>query len=257
MSTLFHSNHPAPHPDQFSFSSNVIPVKPRHHVVSIFRSAFGGNSLKFGKRNIQASQLAKSRDAGPGFGRSAANGIYHQPNRDVDILLHAARKVVSDSGNLCRRLGGDSIPCAVTRSAWMVGRMFGHSEEADLGIIRSLHFIGAVQRTAQLEFHIGLAAAEPHIAHQNIVKLDTLTASDFDRVWAAGRRRLNFYLPAVIGAGNSRCRAAPNRHLDPVARLGPAPDLVQLIALQYHVVAKDRADKWKRRGCRHCGGCWA
>ena len=132
--------------------------------------------------------------------------------------------------------------------------MLGHSEETDLGIIRRLHFIGAVERTAQLEFHVGLAAAEPHIADQNIVKLDTLTASDFEGVWAAGRRRLNLYLPAVIGGGDSRCRAAANRHLDLVAWLGPTPDLVQLIALQYHVVAEDRTDKWKPRGCRHCSG---
>ena len=132
--------------------------------------------------------------------------------------------------------------------------MLGHGEEADLGIICSLHFFGAVQRTAQLEFHIGLAAAEPHVADQNIVKLDSLTTGDFNRVWAAGWRRLNLYLPAVIGGGNSRCRAAPNRHLDPVARPGPTPDLVQFVALQYHVIAEDRADKRKPRGCRRRRG---
>ena len=84
----------------------------------------------------------------------------------------------------------------------VVGSMFAHREEADLGIICSLHFIGAVQHTTQLELHVGLAATEPNIAHQNIVKLETLTTGDFDRVRTAGGRRLNFYLPSMVGAGD-------------------------------------------------------
>ena len=124
----------------------------------------------------------------------------------------------------------------------VVGRMFGHREKADLRIIRSLHFIRAVPHTTQLELHVGLAAAEPNIAHQNVVKLETLTAGDCDRIGAAGGRRLNLYLPPVVGACNGGCRATPNHHLDGVPRLGPAPDFIRLIALQHHVVTKDRAD---------------
>src|SRR6185503_2311380 len=140
----------------------------------------------------------------------------------------------------------------------MVGGMSLNAEEANVRIVRCLDFVIGILRKSQRQAHVGLAAADPDISNKHIVQLDSLVSGYLHRVRAAGSRRLNLHLPAMISALNAGCAVIGNLDLHFVTRIGPTPDGVGLASLKDHVVAKDRADKGKRLcgcGCPNLTRC--
>ena len=69
---------------------------------------------------------------------------------------------------------------------------------------------------------------------------ERVLALDRQRVRPAGRHRVEHDLPRAVGAGLGRVALVGDLDRDLLARLGPAPDAVFLIALQDHVGPEDR-----------------
>ena len=129
-----------------------------------------------------------------------------------------------------------------------VCHVLGHGKVANLGKICRLHFILAIQRESKRQLHIRLAAAKPHIAHHHVLQLDRLAPRDLQCVRAACLGRIDLHLPASVAPRRASGRVAADLHTNRITGLRPAPDRVRFAALQDHVVAKDRAQKWQRLG---------
>lgn len=114
--------------------------------------------------------------------------------------------------------------------------------------------LGAATGAGQTEGHVGLTAAEPKIAHEDIGESQALRTAVHDQfIRAAGGRRGDLRLPASggVGDGGGFTTSDGNHHLG--AGLGPAPDGVELAALEHHVLAEEWSDKGPRVGGRQEG----
>ena len=139
-----------------------------------------------------------------------------------------------------------------------VDRMPLHGEKPYLRVVGRLHIFRPVARKLERQAHVGLAAAQPYVADQDVAQFHGLMAGDLDGVRAACGRRLNRHLPAAVGSRDGRCGLLANLYLNVVARFRPAPDDIGFAALQDHVVAEDRTDEglrlehlwWHRRHAR-------
>jgi len=89
--------------------------------------------------------------------------------------------------------------------------------------------------------HVGLPAAEPDIADQDVVEFDRLMAFDGQGVGTACGRWLKLRLPTMVGAGDGGGGFTGDFNGDVVAGLGPAPDGIGFVALEDHVIGEDGA----------------
>jgi hypothetical protein len=248
------------------FLADVIFVVPMHHVGTVFGRAFGPVLVKQVERNIEVVECAQGGLAGPGFGGSAAGGVDDQTDGDVNLLLDLAREVVANGGDGARGLGRHHAPFARDDVDGVVGGLALDGEEANLGIVGGLDFVVGIFGELERQAHVGLPAAEPDVANENVVQFYGLMAGDLDDVGSAGRGRLDADLPAAVGAGRAGCGVFCDLNADLVTGIGPAPDGVGLAALENHVVAEDGTDegqslrgRGRRRrlagsGLRECAG---
>ena len=121
--------------------------------------------------------------------------------------------------------------------------VLGHGEEPELRVIRRGDLVFAVKGVGDAHLHVGLPGADPDVAHQHIGELDGFGAGDGELERAAGFERSDFGGPFAvrIGGGGGGFAVHADRHL--LARLGPAPDRVFHVALEHHVVGKQRMDE--------------
>ena len=169
----------------------------------------------------------------------------------MDLMLDLASEVIGDRRDPVCGLRRDNLPGSCDHVAMPVGRMSLHGEKANLRVVGRLHFFRSVARELERQLHVGLAAAQPDVADQDVVQFHGFVAGDPDGVRAAGGRRLNLHLPAAVGARNGRCGLAVQSR---TLILSPGSDQPQIVfgfaALQNHVVAEDGADERERLGCR-------
>ena len=92
-------------------------------------------------------------------------------------------------------------------------------EESYFGMIRGFDFISAISRQPQAKLHVGLAATQPNIPHQNFMQFGGLIRSNnFDGVRSTGRGRLNLRLPTAIGSGHGFRGMTRDFHFDDLPR---------------------------------------
>src|SRR5579862_151412 len=127
----------------------------------------------------------------------------------------------------------------------MVCRASEDFEEAYLGIIGSFNFFVGVFHRPERQAHVRLAATQPYIAYEHVVQFNRLFAAYLDRVWTAGRRRIDLDLPAAIFPGRAGCGLFADFDAYFISWIGPTPNCVGLASLQNHVVAEDGGDEWQ------------
>src|SRR5208282_6615585 len=196
--------------------------------------------------DIEVLERTQRRSTCPCLRGSSAEGIHDQADRNMDLLLHLACKVVRDRRNPVRRLWGNHFPASLRNIRVMVSRVSRNSEETNLWVIGGLDFLLPIADKAKAYLHVGLASTQPNIADQHILKFNCLVTFDRQGVRTSRGWRLNFQLPLPVGSCHAGCVLTSNFHLHFVSRIRPAPNGICLASLQHHVVAEDRADEGER-----------
>ena len=230
--------------------ARVVPVVPVHDVVAVFGRVFGFQQVELGEWDIEVMERTKRVRARPSLRGSTANRVHDDPDGNVHLLLDLSGEIVADGGDPGCGFGRDDAPVAIDHIDMVVGGMTADGVEANVGVVGRPDLLIGILCEPQGQTHVGLPAAEPHVADQDIVQFSALMAGDLHGIGSTGRRRLNLHLPPAIGAGSAGCGVFADLNLDGITRIGPAPDGVGLAALQDHVVAKDGADERKWLGNR-------
>ena len=85
-----------------------------------------------------------------------------------------------------------------------------------------------------------MTGAKPDFADQNIVKLQGILSRDLDPDGISRQDRIEGYHPVSLRVGFGGFRLRRNGHRDLLARIGRAPEPNRHIALEDHVIAKNR-----------------
>ena len=86
--------------------------------------------------------------------------------------------------------------------------------------------------------HIGLTRADPDLTHEDIGEFERILAQHLEDVGAACGEGIKFDLPLTNRFGSGGMALAGDPDCDDLALVGPTPDRVGLIPLQYHVITK-------------------
>src|SRR5581483_8507423 len=131
------------------------------------------------------------------------------------------------------RLRRNHSPGSINNVRMVIGGARRYREKSYLRIIGRFDFLLAISRHGKRHLHVRLASAQPYVADQHVMQLNTLMTADLDRVRSPDGWRLKFDLPAAIRSSYAGCVLA--RDFDPhlVPRIGPAPDDVLLPALEH------------------------
>ena len=116
-------------------------------------------------------------------------------------------------------------------------------------------FIRLLRAAAQLPLHIGLAGADPDIAHEHVLEHNLIVALDLELLrLRVGGGFGELHHPFAIPVGGHGLAGTGKRNGHLLTRISPTPDRGFDIALDDHVVAEDGRQfdvgiKWgKRRG---------
>ena len=213
-----------------------VHVFRNHHRIAV-------NILGFGDALGHAVQSRDFFVARPGFDdRSAPRGA-DESDRHVDGLVDFASEVVPDRREVADGLGRTGLPLADDVVLRIAGQDRGarNVKEPDVGMVGCFDFGFAVGRLGNAHFHVGLAGAEPDLAHEDVGQANCLFAS------FSGHRQRTFATfegrqgeppaPLRVRAGASGVRTHLNG--DNAAGRGPAPNRQGLVALEDHVVGED------------------
>ena len=200
--------------------ADVVVVIPVHDEVAVLRARSpGDDAIEIRNQRIEVMERLEGCDAGPGLGRGSTHCVDDEPNGNVRLLLHTAGKVKRNRGDPASGVRRHHVPGAVDGVHRAVGRVLAHGEEADLWEVRCLCVLRSCLRLAQSKLHVGVAAAQPDVAHQDVVQRHRLLAGDRHRVGASGGRRIDLRLPAMICPRDGGRGVARDLHLHLVARI--------------------------------------
>ena len=192
----------------------------------------------------------------PGFGWGAAPRAVDQADRHAEVEVQLAAEVVGNRREASRGLAVAALPGGVDVVRRARRRDVGQAEQADGGIVRRFSRGLAVRRAVQRPLHVGLARAQPDFADQHVLDEVLLSGADPQRIGTARgtRRQPNHPTAVVVGAGLDPLVAELDQ--DQLVRLGLPPNRHRRVALQHHLVAKDRrrlggqpGRQDRRRGC--------
>ena len=208
------------------------------------------NILGFGDALVHAGQARDFFVTRPCFNdRSAPRGV-DEPDRHFDGLVDFASEVVPDGREVSDGLGRTGLPLAADVGLWIAGHGGGarNVKKPDVGVVGCFDFGFAVGRLVNSHFHVGLAGAEPDLAHEYVGEANCLIASlngHCQRTFAAFEgRQGEAPAPFRVRAGAGGVRA--NLNGDSAAGRGPAPNRQGVVALEDHVVGEDacRSECW-------------
>ena len=133
-------------------------------------------------------------------------------------------------------LGSESLALLDVEESYPVGVFPGLGD----GLVGAFHPLGG--RSNQVEFHVGLAAAEPHFPDEDIIQenIPLLPGGDQDRIRASGLRGVQFNLPTAfsVSLGGVLAPVPGGDHRDLLAGRRPAPDRGGSLTLKDHMVGE-------------------
>ena len=177
---------------------------------------------------------------GPRLDGGAALGAPDQTDRNSRLLVHLASEIITDRREILDSLGRAGSPGNTTDlGAWRGRHRATHLEQADQREIRLLEIVRPVA-CSQHPFHVGLAAANPDITHEDIVQRELVLARDgHGRRGCRNLHRVELDAPLAILVGHHRFLLAGkcDRHL--LARLCRAINRHRHIPLEDHVIREN------------------
>jgi hypothetical protein len=176
--------------------------------------------------------FAQRRAGHPRLGGRAAVGGLDEPDGDAQLVAEPAAHEVADAAE-----GTDGVALAAHPSArhivlCLVVRLLLDHHESEHGVALAGDDLVAAVGGSDGPLHVGLARAEPHLAHEDIAERDGFVGRrDGHLVRAARGERGHHEAPAAVLAGDGGLGHAGDLDADALARLGPSPDGQHGVAL--------------------------
>ena len=188
----------------------------------------------------------------PCFGRRATNGVAYQAYRYLQAILEHLTEIVGNGRELTGSLRRANGPSSIGEVLQMVERVehgclplyrIGtptrlHVEEANLVVGRLRDIALAGSRPAEVELHVRLARAEPHLACQHIIIYPLFLACRYaERVRSTGFQRVYYHAPLAVGGSYGLLLLSGNGHGYLLSGIGCTMDGERLCVLEHHVVS--------------------
>ena len=190
--------------------------------------------------------------AEPGLDGRSAHGRIHHAHRNAGLFAQVA------GGEITDRPPGHGCAVAVQHLPLAGGQVFLRAVEVigkrdlDVTYLRigiAFHFFRhGIQAAAHGQFHVGLARAEEHVAHQDIIHQG---AVHLQRIRTAGGRCGQFRLPEALAVGLGDNPALLPRKGDLGVRGRPAPNGDRTVPLEHHVVRENGRKTDRSLGTGH------
>ena len=150
--------------------------------------------------------------------------------------------------------GPDGLgPALLPRAAGQVGERGGlhglrDREVADLRVARVADLALRVHRARDGPLHVGLPAADPDVAHQDVPEVDRGFPADCERVGPARLEGADPSGPLAVLIRDRLGRLVGHADGDFLPGLGPSPDGDRDLALEDHMVSEHLRDAEARLG---------
>ena len=195
-----------------------------------------------------ARRLAHPGFRHPDLGRRTAPGGLQNADRHPQRVAEMAGKEVGHCAVPAHHVGRTCLPLSAAIILQGTTAPLGHLEEAYRRTVGRRNLaLGVGQPVVRSPLHVGLPAAQPHLAEHDVAQHNTVApAKHFQRVRSAGLCRRYRHPPAAytVHPGRQRVARSPARHdADRIARIGPPPQGNGRPLLQHHVVGKHRRQR--------------
>ena len=191
----------------------------------------------------------------PRLAGAAAPGVVDQAHRHAeDFMQHSAEMITHRRELACVRRTA-LLPLAFEIVLNLLCADLWHRDEANQRMLRLRDVQIRIPGAAEVETHVRLARADPHLAHKHVFQLTHAAALDRDPGrFRIRRHRVEFHGPFPLRVGLGGLRLVRKRHRHLRTWLIPPPDRIRLLLLQNHVVANDgREFQFRVSGQREAG----